>query len=241
MAIGTGTVKLSEIISEFGGTANTPYNLRSYFKCGNFAGWDGGVANHENNANVPFTGVSTLKIGDFRSVGNYVVDKDFESDTYTGKLNTYFDFSDPPYLEAKSGLYTTNTSIMFGLVFASYPAGTIGTIDTIGKSTYDATPGFTEVATVDSIFDYGISSGIPDTGALVLNGDQRISGWGNQWISASVTIGVSTVTLNRVDSVVPNGTYNVTYDKTYWLFNNIFGFVNGDFNPFNFKMRLRTI
>jgi hypothetical protein len=240
MAIGTGTVKLSQIITEFGGAANTPYNLRSYFKCGNFIGWDGGVANHENNANVPFTGTASLKISDFRSYGNYVVDKDFESDTYTGQLNTYFDYS-IPYLEAKSGLYTSDTSIMLFLTFSGYPAGTIGTINTIGKSTYDASPGFTEVATVDSIFDYGIVSGVPDSAALVLNGDERSTGWGNPWISASVTIGATTTTLNRADTVVPNGTYDAVYNKTYWLFNNIFGFVNGDYNVFNFKMGLRTI
>jgi hypothetical protein len=240
MAIGTGTVRLSDIINEFGVGGSIPNNLRSYFKCGNFVGWDGGVANHENNANVPFIGASTIKISDFRSYTNYVIDKDFESDNYQGKLTSYVDFNIPQY-EVKSGLFTSNTSTMLGLVNTDAAGGTIGTINFIGKSTYDQTIGFTEVADVDSIFDFGISIPTTDSAALVLLGDQRTTGWGNQWISASITVGVSTVTLNRTDSVVPVGTYNSTYNRTYWLWNDIFGFVNGSFDPYNFKMRLRTI
>lgn len=239
MAIGTGTVKLSEIITEFGGSTSTPNNLRAYLKCGNFLGWDGGVANHENNANVPFSG--TVNLGNFRSAGDLIVDRDFESDNYTGQL-TFWVSGDYSFYESKSGLCTSAASSALSLGFSGATNGTKGTIDVIGKSTYDTSPGYTELATVNSVFDYSFGiNPYPDTAVFALTGDQRATGWGSPWKSVTVTINNSPSSLNRVDSVVPNGSYNVPNNITYWVWNNIFGFVNGDFTPYNFKCSVSVI
>lgn len=93
MGLGTGTIRLSEIISEFGVGGTIPSNFRSYLACGATVGWDGGVAQHENNINIPSSG--TLKFSNFRSNTTHVVDKDFESDNYTSHWSTYVDYITP--------------------------------------------------------------------------------------------------------------------------------------------------
>lgn len=236
MGLGTGTVKLSEIIAEFGGTTNTPTNFRSYLACGNFLGWDGGVAQHENNVNIPTSG--TLQFSNFRSTSTYLVDKDFESDTYSGVTSDYVDFLTPE-LESITGLWTSTAYTALGFNFVNSSGGTQGVVDYIGKSTFN----INLTAPLNSIFDYAPRNGFttnPSNAALVLTGDHRATGWGNPFVSVSVTIGATTTTLTRTTSVVPNGTYDNINDVTYWVWNSTFGFTY-DYSPYNFKCRVAII
>jgi hypothetical protein len=236
MGLGTGTIKLSEIISEFGVGGTIPNNLRSYLAAGAYVGWDGGVAQHENNINIPTSG--TIKISDFRSNTTHVVDKDFESDTYSGVTSDYLDFMIPEY-ESVSGLWTSTGSAALGFTYVNLSGGTIGNVDYVGKSTFNT--GLT--ATLDSIVDYAPvngSSSTPTNAALVLAGDQRATGWGNPFISVSVIIGATTTTLTRAASVVPNGTYDAINDVTIWTWNSTFGFTYS-YTPYNFNCRVTII
>jgi hypothetical protein len=236
MALGTGTIKLSEIIDEFGVGGTIPNNLRSYLAGGNFAGWDGGVAEHENNINIPSSG--TLNFSNFRSNTTHVIDKDFESDTYTAITSEYLDFIIPEY-ESITGLWTSAAHTSLGFNYVNSNGGSKGNVDYIGKSTFNL--GLT--ATVNSIFDYALvnaSTPNPTNAALVLSGDQRATGWGNPFISVSVIIGATTTTLNRADSVVPNGTYDSTNNITSWTWNSIFGFTYS-YTSYNFKCRVRIL
>ena len=236
MGLGTGTIRLSEIISEFGVGGTIPNNFRSYLAGGSYVGWDGGVAQHENNINIPTSG--TLTFSNFRSNTTHVVDKDFESDTYSGITSDYVDFLTPQY-ESITGLWTSTAYSSLGFTFVNSSGGTIGTVDYIGKSTFNT--GLT--ATVDSIFDYAPlngSSPTPTNSAIVLAGDQRATGWGNPFISVSVIIGATTTTLTRAASVVPNGTYDAINNVTSWTWNSTFGFTYS-YSSYNFNCRVTII
>lgn len=234
MGLGTGTIKLSEVISEFGVGGTIPTNMRAYLACGSYSGWDGGVAQHENNASIPSSG--TLRLSHFRSTSSIVVDKDFESDTYSSTAVTYTDIY-TPYYETKSGLWTTDISSILGFAWDT-SGGTKGSIDVVGKSTFN----LDLTCTLNSVFDFVSSSytSAPDTACLAFTGDHRATGWGNPWISASITIGASTTTLNRSASLVPNGTYNSTNNITYWLWSGLFNF-DVSYSSYNFKARVRIV
>jgi len=234
MPLGTGTIRLSEIINEFGVGGTIPNNFRAYLACGNFLGWNGGVAQHENNIKIPSSG--TMRFSDFRSNTTHVVDKDFESNNYTSSQSFYVDGGFGFY-ETKAGVWSTTASNALGLVYTDSSGGTLGNVDYLGKSTYNLDLN----GPISSVFDYaqGVVTSVPDTATFMMAGDHRATGWGNPWISISVTIG-STVTLNRSASLVPNGTYDNINNITYWLWTGTtFGF--GTVSPQTFKVRVRII
>jgi hypothetical protein len=200
------------------------------------------VAEHENNNSVPSSG--TVKLGDFRSTSTYTVDRDFETDNYTGQFRAYQspDFS---YSYYRTGLCTSDAvaTVFGGLASDQTPVGTKGTIDVIGRSIN----GLGETAVVNSIFDwrlvaYAGDPGAPAAAALFLEGDRRESVWDFPWTTASVNLNNNTITLNRFDTVVPAGSYDSVRNLTSWIWNNqIFGFVNGDPTPFTFKARVTIV
>jgi hypothetical protein len=234
-----------------GGGANgfaTPVNLTSTPYDGtnggagriDFIWFTSGVAEHENNVSIPFTG--TLNISNFRSSGSNIVSRDFQSDTYTGQFNSYADTVNGIY-EKKSGVYTSAATSSLGLVYGVSSGGTKGSIDVIGRSI----SGQSETASLNSILDFGLSfviDLIPTNCALVLNGDVRISNWDIPWTVAAVTLNNTTVTLHRANSIVPSGSYSATNNITYWAWYgsvispNIFGFVNGSTTPYNFTCKV---
>lgn len=212
MGMGTGTIKLSEIITEFGGANNEP-NLRAYLK-GASPVTEGGVPEHENNFNVPLSG--TIKIGDFRSNSTFIIDKDFESDNWNSVEESYVDNFTPQY-ESISGIWNSSFHTSLGFNYVNTSGGTPGVIDVVGKSPYNQSL----TATVITICDAKLTNGgdaIPDTGFFALSGDERASGWalGNGFISVSVNVSSTITTLLRTDSDVPNGTYDATNNITYW-------------------------
>lgn len=200
------------------------------------------IAEHENNNSIPNTG--TVRLGDFRSTSTYTVDRDFETDNYTGQFRAYQspDFS---YSYYRTGLCTSDAvaTIFGGLASDQTPVGTKGTIDVIGRSIN----ALGETAVVNSIFDwrlvaYAGDEGSPAAAALFLEGDRRESVWDFPWTTASVTLNNATITLNRIDTVVPAGSYDSVRNLTSWVWNNqIFGFVNGDPTPFTFKARVTIV
>lgn len=200
------------------------------------------IAAHENNTNIPTSG--TLKFSNFRSTGTYVVDRDFVSDSYTGVPSVFIaPYFSVTYYEIKSGIYTADASTSLGINYNTTVAGTLGTVETIGKSIRTPT-GSTKTCSINSILDYSIFSpvAIPNKAALVLSGDQRISTqWDDPWTQVEVTLtATSTIkTLYRNNSIVPNGTYDSLRNLTYWAWNDIFGFDNSGSTPFNFKTSVR--
>lgn len=117
MALGTGTIKLSEVKTEFGGVA-TP-KLRDYLKGAGY------VAAHENNANVVSSGTLYLGQG-FRSNATFLVDKDFEGLSYTDGSVPFYGDSGPPD-------YVGYTEYWYGY-YSVVNCGAAGTVNLIGES-----------------------------------------------------------------------------------------------------------
>lgn len=209
------------------------------------------VPEHENNVNIPLSG--TLKFSNFRSIGDNVVDKDFESDTYSGaykfiRSGTEIDSEGDgvvirtPLFESASGIGTFSALNALGLnvlATANTMPSTIGNINEIGQ-TIDAS---NEKSVVNSIFDFGNDSydTLPDSCTLILNGDKRATVWDLRWINVSVTVNNSTITLNRINSTVPNGSYDAIRNLTYWTWFGLFGFPNATGSTYNFKVRVSII
>lgn len=196
---------LSTVISEFGGTGSVPINMRAYLKYGAYAGWYGGVAQHDNNSAIPSSG--TLLLSNFDSPA----DKDFVSDTYTYGISTYYD-PGIPFSQSFNG-YCASDPVMAGsgLVYLT-ACGAAGSRTYVGKSTYGSSG---QVAQVNMIGDYDNDG---STGFIIgFNGDQRATGWGGAGsIQAPyyVTIGLNTYYFSA--SSDPNGYYNSGYTYYSW-------------------------
>lgn len=202
MAVGS-PVSLSGVRSEFGTGSSA---LSGFVRGGGY------VANHENNAAISSTS-NGLALSQFLNT-----DIDFESNAYTLAYSEFLDFITPNY-ETKSGVWTSAGSSLAGVTNADASGGSKGSIDYIGKAKFNL-----DTATIDSIFDFGQNDQfgpLNDSAMFILSGDQRSTGWGNEWSSVDV-IGVSS--LSRSSSVVPNGTYDAFWNVTYWLWGTTFGF-----------------
>lgn len=205
-------MNLSTVIAEFGGTGSVPINMRAYLQYGAYGGWNGGVAQHDNNSAIPNTG--TLLLSNFNSPA----DKDFVSDTYTPgyESNAY----DPPNYQTFYG-YCSNTTVMggSGLVYLSGPVGTAGSRINVGKSTYGSTG---QTATINMIGDFD-NNGY--AGFIIgFSGDQRATGWGGAGsIQAPYQVVINGSTYGFANSDVANGTYDSGANATYWTWNNTSG------------------
>lgn len=224
-------------VQVYGGTAGAAGRVQ-------FIWYAAAVPEHENNVNIPSSG--TLKIGDFRSVGDNVVDKDFESDNYNGAKDQRFSFrpvDDPSIFEIASGAASVNalrTLFLPNIAIAGIIPDIEGNIIEIGR-TINA---LGEKSTIVGILDYGFdyAGNPPESGALILSGDQRATTWDLPWVSAAVTVNNITTTLYRLESLIPNGSYNATYNVTSWVWNvSIFGFPNAPGSTYNFKARVSII
>lgn len=201
---------LSSVISEFGGSGTVPINMRAYLKLGAYSGWYGGVAEHENNNQIPSSG--TLLLSNFASPA----DRDFVSDSYTTGFSSYYDFG-IPYYEQSWGYMQSGGLAAAGAIYLT-GNGSPGSRTLVGKATYGAT---NQEATVDGVYDLDIDGQVNNF-VFQLEGDQRRSGWGGTGSSpgtagaAPTSIVVQGNTFSFSSATVPNGTYNSTYNVTTW-------------------------
>jgi hypothetical protein len=200
----------------FGGAGTIPNNMRSYLMLGAYAGFHGGVAEHDNNGDIPSSG--TVFLSDFASPA----DKDFVSDNYTAATSTVVVGE---YFEVFTGYASNDAALQnFGFGFLS-SVGASGSRDNVGKSTYGSSG---QTAEVQLIGDWNIS----DTTGVVIgfSGDHRATGWGGAGggIQAPYYIVLNNTTYYMADSVVPNGSFNTTH--TYWAWTGAgSGLVDGTF------------
>lgn len=207
MALGTGTITLSQIKSEFGGTT-----LTSHLKGGGF------VAAHENNASVPSSG--TISISNFRSTATVLVDKDMEGLSYTDGSDVYsFVQPDPPYDTEYVDIYggaNVPTSDPNKIPFV---CGAIGVINFVGLGKANTTQA-QFLGAADYYYDDGTG-----LSALYFAGDRRGTWW------TSVTI--NGVTANRGSD---QGTYESdrgASGATGWFFSQGSGFSQTGIFQFN--------
>ena len=210
------SASLSGVITEFGGTGTAPNNMRGYLKMGGFAGWYGGVAEHDNNSAIPVSG--NLSLTNFDSPA----DKNFVSDTYVADTSSYFD-PGPPLTQTFIG-YGLNLAVMTGagLDFLD-PTGTVGSRTVVGKSTYGSAGQTATVAMIGD-FDNNGSTGF----TIGFTGDQRASGWGGAGnVQAPVSVIINSNTFTIASSSTPAGYFNNGY--TYWSWTSQAGLSNGNF------------
>lgn len=210
--------RLSDVKTEFGGTGSIPSNMRAYLKMGAYAGWYGGVAEHDNNSAIPYSG--NLRLTNFASPA----DKDFVSDTYVAASSTYYDFNIPFY-QTFVGYALNNNAINNSGLFYLTAVGTAGSRVNVGKSTYGSSGQTAQVSLIGDFDDNG------NTGVIIgFSGDQRATGWGGAGsIQAPYSITLNGNTYYMSSSAVPNGQYLGGTD-TYWVwFGAVSGLANGNF------------
>lgn len=201
-------MNLSTVISEFGGSGSIPINMRAYLKMGAYAGWYGGVAEHSNNSNIPYSG--TVSLSNFDSPA----DKDFVSDTYTYGFVDYVDTGEPPAYYSFAG-YSLNNDVMYGsgLVYLDGVVGSAGSRTTVGKSTYGSSGQTATIAMAGDFYNNGAAGFI-----IGFTGDQRSTGWGGAGsIQAPYFVQILSSTLYISASTDPNGYYNNGYTYYSWL------------------------
>ena len=211
------STSLSGVKTEFGGTGTIPDNMRAYLKMGAYAGWYGGVAEHDNNSAIPSSG--NLSLSNFASPA----DKNFVSDTYTANTESYWDLSEPPVFQGFIG-YALNNTVMADCGLGNLAAtGTAGSRKVVGKSTYGSTG---QTATIAMVGDFDNNG---STGFIIgFTGDQRATGWGGAGnVQAPVSVIINSNTFTIASSGVPNGYYNGGY--TYWSWTSQAGLSNGNF------------
>ena len=200
------STSLSGVKTEFGGTGTIPTNMRAYLKMGAYTGWYGGVAEHDNNSAIPFSG--NLALTNFASPA----DKNFVSDTYTYGASTYYDYSEPPFYQTFGG-YCLNNAAMYGSGLYSLTAcGSAGSRTIVGKSTYGSSG---QTATVAMVGDFDNNG---TTGFIIgFTGDQRATGWGGAGsIQAPYQVIINSVTFSVSSSTDPNGYFNNGYTYYSW-------------------------
>ena len=211
------STSLSGVKTEFGGTGTIPDNMRGYLKMGAFAGWNGGVAEHDNNSAIPVSG--NVSLTNFASPA----DKNFVSDTYVAATSSYYD-PGPPFTQTFIG-YGLNYDVVIGSgLYELDPTGTVGSRKVVGKSTYGSTG---QTATVAMIGDFDNNG---STGFIIgFTGDQRASGWGGAGnVQAPVSVIINSNTFTIASSSLPNGYYIGGY--TYWSWDaSLAGLSNGNF------------
>jgi hypothetical protein len=202
---------LNGVISEFGGSGAIPINMNSYYKLGATLGWNGGVAQHDNNSAIPTTG--ELRLSNFDSPA----DKDFVSDNWTQGISTYVDgLSGDTWI-------VTGISTLAGLAAAGFvyndATGSAGARVNIGKSTFGASG---QLAPVSGVYDWNFNG---QPGFIIqMTGDQRrglvfpVPGsWGGADIGyAPFTVVINSQTRTFDSAFVPDGTYDPTYNITTW-------------------------
>ena len=210
------STSLSGVKTEFGGTGTIPDNMRGYLKMGAFAGWYGGVAEHDNNSAIPSSG--NLSLSNFASPA----DKNFVSDTYTADTDSYVD-PGIPFYQTFIGYCLNNTAMYESGLYALGAIGTAGSRTVVGKSTFGSTG---QTATIAMVGDFDNNG---STGFIIgFTGDQRASGWGGAGnIQAPVSVIINSNTFTIASSGVPNGYYNGGY--TYWSWSTQAGLSNGSF------------
>lgn len=217
------STSLSGVISEFGGTGSIPNNMTPYRKMAAYTGWYGGVAEHDNNSAIPYSG--NLALSNFASPA----DKDFVSDTYVAATSTYYDFNIPFY-QTFVGYALNNAAINNSGLFYLTAVGTAGSRVNVGKSTFLPTGQTAQVSLIGDFNDDGT------TGVIIgMSGDQRATGWGGAGgvgsggVQAPYYIVLNGNTYYMSSSAVPNGQYLGGTD-TYWVwFGAVSGLVDGNF------------
>lgn len=216
---------LSNVTSanSFGGGGTIPLNLNQYRRGNSFLGWNGGVASHENNSNIPAVGIGgsytgNLELSDFNSPAH----RDFLSGNYVSSVSTS---SSPPEAAVGYASFAALGAVGCGSL------SNIGTANrlTVGKSTYDWTIlGYAETANIEGVFDFSATSTSVDQFAVVMTGDQRRTGWGGTNPAnvggtagfAPTFIALGANTLSFANAVIPNGSYNNAINLTTWVWNN---------------------
>lgn len=213
------STSLSGVKTEFGGTGTIPDNMRAYLKMGAYSGWYGGVAEHSNNSNIPYSG--NLSLTNFASPA----DKNFVSDTYTADTTSYFDFGEPPFYQTFVGYCVNNTAMIgSGLNFLT-AIGSAGSRTTVGKSTYGSSG---QTATIAMVGDFDNNG---TTGFIIgFTGDQRATGWGGAGsVQAPVAVIINSTTFTIASSTDTNGYFNDGYTYFSWVSGQA-GLSNGSFS-----------
>lgn len=200
------STSLSGVKTEFGGTGNIPDNMRAYLKMGAYAGWYGGVAEHDNNSAIPYSG--NLSLSNFASPA----DKNFVSDTYVANTTTYSDFGEPPFFQSFTGYCVNNTAMNGSGLNFLIATGTAGSRTVVGKSTFGSSG---QTATVAMVGDFDNNGTI---GFIIgFTGDQRATGWGGAGsVQAPVAVIINSTTFTIASSSDPNGYFNDGYTYYSW-------------------------
>lgn len=201
------TIRLSDVKTEFGGTGSIPNNMRAYLKMGAYSGWYGGVAEHDNNSAIPYSG--NLRLTNFASPA----DKNFVSDNYVADLTSYYDFSEPPFYQTFLG-YCVNNAAMTGSGLDFLTAiGSAGSRTVVGKSTYGSSGQTATIAMIGDFDNNGTQGFI-----IGFTGDQRATGWGGAGsVQAPVAVIINSTTFTIASSTDTNGYYNNGYTYFSWV------------------------
>lgn len=193
------------IINNFYGGGSYPLNLQGYNKMGAYAGWYGGVAEHDNNSAIPYS-KGSLRISQFASPA----DKNFISDNWTQGITSYVDGYTGEYWVA-NGIATQNGLYSAGFYNLS-AIGSAGSRTVVGKSTYGSAG---QTAQVIGVYDWNQNG--TEGFIIQMAGDQRRTGWGGAGAAtAPVAIVINSATRNFGSAYDANGFYDSYYNITTW-------------------------